>query len=123
MTLSDAGSQIVIVEDDEHVAKLIELSVGRAGYETRTISDGNEALEYITSHDVSLVFVDLGVSGLSGEELCSKLKATRETESIPIIVISGNVDIRQAAEACGADGFLSKPFEIGDLTSLVKSYV
>lgn len=119
---SEKGRLIVVVEDDEQVAKLIGLMIERAGFQTLTISDGREALDYVTSNEVSMVFADLGVKGLAGDQLCLRLKESQETKGVPVIVISGDRDVGRRAESCGADGFLEKPFEPADLVRLVDAH-
>ncbi len=74
---------ILIVEDDIQVARLMELILKRSGRESHTIGDGQKALEYLSSHEVEMVFADLGVRGLSGDQLCSHLKENEETQKIP----------------------------------------
>lgn len=113
---------ILIVEDDTQVARLMELILKRAGRQTHTIGDGREALEYISENDVEMVFADLGVKGLSGDQLCAHLKGNQGTSRIPFVVVSGDRDIAERAGACGADAHLGKPFEFDDLLRLVESH-
>jgi CheY-like chemotaxis protein len=113
---------ILIVEDDEQVARLIELVLKRVGRESHIVGDGQEALSFVTDNDVEIVFADLGVRGLSGDKLCAALKSDEKTRHIPFVVLSGDRDIEEKASTCGADGFLGKPFEFDDLIRVVESY-
>lgn len=122
LIFGEDGTLIVIVEDDVQVARLIELVLKRAGRESHTIADGREALEYISNNPVDMVFADLGVRGLSGDQLCSQLKGNDGTREIPFFVVSGDRDIREKAATCGADGYLGKPFEFDDLIRLVETH-
>lgn len=114
---------ILIVEDDMQVARLMELILKRAGRESHTIGDGQKALEYLSENKVEMVFADLGVRGISGDQLCTRLKGNDETREIPFVVVSGDRDIAERAGACGADAHLGKPFEFDDLIRLVESHV
>lgn len=114
---------ILIVEDDMQVARLMELILKRAGRESLTIGDGREALDYVAENDVEMVFADLGVKGLSGDQLCAHLKGDDRTRTIPFVVVSGDRDIAERAGSCGADAHLGKPFEFDDLIRLVESHV
>ena len=100
----------------------MELIVKRAGREATTISDGRKALEFISSNQVEMVFADLGVKGISGDQLCATLKGDDKTRAIPFVVVSGDRDIVERADACGADAHLGKPFEFDDLVRLIESH-
>jgi len=95
----------------------------RHGYESETVSDGKTALERVRTNRPTLVFADLTIKGLSGEALCTAIKAEESTRGIPFIVLSGDRDIAEKADSCGADGHLGKPFEFKDLMELVRKYV
>ena len=113
---------ILIVEDDPQVARLIELVLKRMGRDATTVAGGDLALAQAKRDHPSLVIADLGVKGLPGDQLCSTLKQHAETRDIPVIILSGDRDIREKADECGADAFLGKPFEFDELTALVDKY-
>jgi len=113
---------ILIVEDDPQVARLIALVLRRAGHQCEIVSDGQTALQKAKELKPSLIFADLTIKGLSGEQLCSRLKAQEETRSIPYVVLSGDRDLAQKAQRCGADDYMGKPFEFPDLIRLVDKY-
>lgn len=113
---------ILIVEDDPQVSRLIELVLKRMGRDSKTVPGGDTALEHVRANRPSLVIADLGVKGLPGDVLCSRLKSRDETRDIPVIILSGDRDIREKADGCGADAYLGKPFEFEELTKLVEKY-
>ncbi len=110
---------ILIVEDDPQVARLIALVLQRNGHQTETLADGQTALQRAMETQPDMIFADLTIKGISGEQLCSMLKAQPDTSGIPYIVVSGDRDIAEKARLCGADGYLGKPFEFDDLVRLV----
>ena len=59
--------------------------------------------------------MDIYLSGTNGKEICKKLKETKKTSSIPIILISASTQLRDTVKECGANGFINKPFENADL--------
>ena len=63
------------------------------------------------------------MSGEDGREVCWKIKATKKTKTIPVIIISASKDIEKSAIESGADGFLEKPFEMNELLAKVAYYV
>jgi CheY-like chemotaxis protein len=113
---------ILIVEDDPQVARLIALVMQRHGRKSETVADGASALNRAMELRPDIIFADLSLKGMGGEDLCSALKAQPETRDIPYIVLSGDRDIAEKARHCGADDFMGKPFEFADLVRLVDKY-
>jgi CheY-like chemotaxis protein len=94
----------------------------RNGYDSRVVADGESALTRARDTRPSMIFADLTIKGMGGEQLCSVLKASPETKNIPYVVVSGDRDIAEKARVCGADDFMGKPFEFDDLIRLVNKY-
>ena len=70
----------------------------------------------------SIIFADLKLKGMGGDALCRSLKEYEETRSIPYIIVSGDADIAEKAQLCGAADYMGKPFEFDDLVRLVEKY-
>lgn len=113
---------ILVVEDDPQVARLIALVLQRNGHKSEVVADGQSALDRATELRPLMIFADLTIKGMGGEQLCSTLKARPETRNIPYIVVSGDRDIAEKARVCGADDYMGKPFEFDDLIRLVNKY-
>ena len=113
---------ILVVEDDPQVARLISLVLQRNGYTSQVVADGDSALDKARETKPSMIFADLTIKGMGGEQLCSALKANPDTKNIPYVVVSGDRDIAEKARVCGADDYMGKPFEFDDLIRLVKKY-
>lgn len=113
---------ILVVEDDPHVARLISLVLERNGETAEVVADGASALERAKSKRPSMIFADLTIKGMGGEQLCSTLKSAPETRDIPYVIVSGDRDIAEKARGCGADDYMGKPFEFDDLVRLVRKY-
>ncbi|HEX9493298.1 MAG TPA: response regulator [Thermoanaerobaculia bacterium] len=113
---------ILVVEDDPQVARLIALVLQRHGRRCEVVSDGQTALRRAKELKPSMIFADLTIKGMGGDQLCSRLKAQEETRLIPYIVLSGDRDLAQKARQCGADDYMGKPFEFPDLIRLVDKY-
>ena len=113
---------ILIVEDDPQVARLISLILRRAGRDCEVVSDGQTALRRARELKPSMIFADLTIRGMAGDQLCSALKSDHETCEIPYVVLSGDRDLAQKARQCGADDYMGKPFEFPDLIRLVDKY-
>lgn len=113
---------ILIVEDDPHIARLISLVLKRIGHEAHIVADGQSALATALNAKPRMIFADLTIGGMGGAALCSALKSNGETRQIPYVILSGDGDIAEKARVCGADDYMSKPFEVNDLIHLVNKY-
>lgn len=113
---------ILVVEDDPQVGRLIALVLQRHGRDCQVVADGQTALKRALELRPSMILADLTIKGMGGADLCNALKSQAETREIPYIVLSGDRDIAQKAQQCGADDFLGKPFEFHDLIRLVEKY-
>jgi len=113
---------ILVVEDDPQVARLIALVLQRHGFKSEIVADGQSALARAKEIKPSIIFADLTIKGMNGQALCTTLKSDPSTRSIPYVVLSGDRDIAQKAEQCGADDYMGKPFEFPDLIRLVDKY-
>ena len=113
---------ILVVEDDPQVARLISLVLKRNGHDAVVVSDGQSALDRAKEARPVMIFADLTIKGMGGEQLCSALKASPETKGIPYVIVSGDRDIAEKARVCGADDYMGKPFEFDDLIRLVNKY-
>jgi two-component system response regulator MtrA len=120
--MSEERAMILVVEDDPQVARLISLVLQRSGFDSKVVADGESALDSALATKPAMIFADLTIKGMGGEQLCSTLKSNPETKNIPYVVVSGDRDIAEKARLCGADDYMGKPFEFDDLIRLVKKY-
>ena len=115
--------QITVVEDEPDIAELIALHLRREGLEVQTFEDGREGLEHIRRRLPDLVVLDLMVPGLSGLEVCKELRRERETQDVPILIVSARAE--EADVVCGlelgADDYVTKPFSPRVLVARVRN--
>jgi CheY-like chemotaxis protein len=105
-------SRILIVDDEPHMIRLAELSLRKGGYELYTARNGREAVEAALAKKPDLIIMDVLMPEMNGLQALQALKATAETASIPVIMLTarGAQLTRQEAETSGASVFLTKPF-------------
>jgi len=116
---SSKSPLILITDDDPHFREtLSELFLPR-GFRTLLASDGEEALDLVTSHDVHLLLLDNNMPRLTGIETLQRVKLINA--NLPCILLSARLDevLRQQAELAQAFSVLPKPFSRGELTSAV----
>ena len=112
---------ILIVEDEEPVRELLGEVLEEAGHRAVLAIHGEEALELAAQEPPDLVLADVMMPVLGGAELCRRLKADARTTGIPVILLSAAGS--QVARGTGAEAFLAKPFELGDLEALVRRWL
>jgi len=123
MTDKKTNKKIIIVEDELDIGEIMQITLVGAGYQVKVLLNGKDIEDHIKKFDPSLILMDLWMPGLDGSSLTKKLKINKETKNIPIIIVSACNALAKTAKSCGADGFLSKPFDIKNLISIVKKFI
>jgi DNA-binding response OmpR family regulator len=111
---------LVVVDDDEVVTSTLKLYLESAGFRVSTARDGVRALDLATGADVALVILDLMIPGLSGQEVCRRL---REKSSVPVLMLTARTleSERVAGLEMGADDYVSKPFSPREVVARVRA--
>jgi len=112
--------RIVIVEDDAVVADTLRLYLQQAGYEAVTARDGIKGLELARGVDTALVILDLMIPGISGREVCQRL---RQESTVPIIMLTARAseNDRVSGLELGADDYVPKPFRPREVVARVQA--
>lgn len=114
----------VLVADGEPLMRdLLNLLVERDGYNVILASNGEDAIEIAQKENPLIILLDIKLPGLDSIEVCKRLKADKNTRSIPIILITGYADNRAKAIEAGADDLILKPFDMVELSARVKSII
>ena len=112
-------NRILIVEDEVAIARLIEMSLMRAGYQCEMVHDGLQASDKIEQTDYDLVLLDIMLPGLDGYELLEYLRPM--DTSVIFITAKGTLGDRVKGLNLGADDYIVKPFEVEELIARVES--
>src|SRR6202011_6142315 len=117
------NASILIVEDEEALTLLLRYNLETQGYEVETIARGDEAATRLKEGTPDLVILDWMLPGLSGIELCRRLRARPQTQSLPIIMLTarGEESERVRGLATGADDYLVKPFSVPELLARIRA--
>lgn len=121
--MSDTAATLLIVDDETHVRKLLQILLQNQGYQTQTASSGEEALAMIAQQPPDLILLDIMMPGMDGYEVARHLKTDKATSNIPIIMLSalGEHSARISGLEAGAEDFLSKPVESAELWLRVRN--
>src|SRR6187455_739609 len=116
------GARILVVEDEEPLALLLRYNLEAEGYEVETVARGDEADIRLREAPPDLAVLDWMLPGISGIELCRRLRARPETKTLPIIMLTarGEESERVRGLATGADDYIVKPFSVPELLARVK---
>ena len=114
---------ILVCEDNIMTLKTIEYSLRKEGYKVFKAGDGFQGIKILGEENIDLVITDINMPYTKGLELIRHINTQMEAD-IPVIVISGitNVENRAHAMELGAQGYLTKPFDLKVMLDLVKSF-
>ncbi len=115
--------RILIIEDEEEIASLIQYNLEREGYRVTVVSDGNDAPSAFREQRPDLALLDLMLPGLSGLDICRIVKSDSDTKAIPVIMLTakGEESDIVAGLELGADDYITKPFSPRILIARVRA--
>ncbi len=113
--------RVLLVEDDAALAELLTWHLGREEYEVEHTADGEEALLLARESPPDLVLLDWMIEGISGIEVCRRLRRLSDTANVPIIMLTarGEEEDRVRGLETGADDYITKPFSPRELVARV----
>jgi DNA-binding response OmpR family regulator len=114
-----ARPRVLVVEDEPDLREIAQIVLEEDGFEVQTASDGKLGLELLLSWDPDVVLLDMGLPVLSGEELVAAMRA--EMPDPPsLVVMSAAGTIVERAARLGAKGCVAKPFDLDELSAVVR---
>lgn len=112
--------RVLIVEDDQDIAHLLQTLFSARGYQTEVVHDGAEAEAAFAALDPDLVILDVGLPTVDGVELCRRFRAASEAYLV-MLSAQTDQDLIQRCLDLGADDYLPKPFSTRDLHTRIGS--
>ena len=114
------SSSILIVDDEPEMATVVEQALTRRGYKAKQVNSADAAWELLETEDFDVVVTDINMKGMTGVELTDRIAKNRK--DIPVIVMTafGSLETAIATMRAGAYDFITKPFEIDQLTVAVE---
>lgn len=113
--------EILIVEDSRTQAAYLSHILEQHSYKVFVARHGGEALDFLSGHIPTLIISDIDMPGMTGYELCSRIKNMFAAENLPVILLTSLSDPKDVIKAleCGADNFITKPFDEGYLLARI----
>ena len=120
MSVTGRDPRVLVVEDDEEIAQVLQRSLRLEGYEVRVAGDGEAALDQSAAFNPDLVILDLGLPKLDGMEVARRL---RSADDVPILMLTARDALEARVEGldAGADDYLVKPFERQELLARLRA--
>jgi class 3 adenylate cyclase len=116
-------AHILVVDDDQRNARLMQMVLRSEGYNTSTALSGSDALLLLAQQQVDLIVLDVMMPGMSGFEVCRRVRSSPDTHFLPVILVTALADVSDRVEGieAGADDFISKPFNEVEVRARVRS--
>jgi DNA-binding response OmpR family regulator len=117
--------KIVIAEDDDAIAHMVNMALGDAGFLCLRARDGDEALKLVKAHDPDLLVLDVMMPKMDGLEVARRLKADVMWSRTPILMLTAlaGVDDQVQGLEAGADAYMAKPFDLREMGARVKALI
>jgi CheY-like chemotaxis protein len=119
------ANAILVADDDPDILSIVSMSLETQGYTVHKATNGREAVDLAREHHPDLILMDMMMPVVSGYEAVGELKADASTRDIVIVGLSAKAmatDMERATDA-GIDGYITKPFRIAQVLSVVESYL
>ncbi len=116
---------ILVADDDPDILNIVSVSLEASGYAVLKAGNGREAVDLATRHRPDLILMDMMMPVMSGYEAVAAIKSDPSTQGIPIVGLSAKAmatDI-ELASGIGIDGYITKPFRIAQVLSVIQGYL
>lgn len=115
--------KILVAEDERDIQELLEYNLKQEGYESILVGRGDQVVEAVEKNAPSLVLLDLMLPGMSGIDICKKLRGNPKTRRIPMIMVTakGAESDKIVGLEIGADDYITKPFSPKEVMARVKA--
>ena len=113
-------NKILIVDDDVDILAVVKMLLIMNHYRVHTISNWRNISGEIEDFSPDLLLLDVSLGGADGRDICKKLKNSKKTQDIPIVLFSANTNFKGDLRGCKADAFITKPFESSHLIQTIQ---
>lgn len=120
--MTTLGKKILIVDDEEDILAMVRMALESRGYDVVTARDGEEALRKARQEGPHVIVLDIVMPKLNGYQVCREIKKDESTRAIPVIMLTAKAEEsdRFWGTETGADGYLTKPFDMQDLLKKIQ---
>jgi CheY-like chemotaxis protein len=119
----DKLKKVFVFDDNTDILELCTIILEDAGYDIKTSSTSNNIIDQVMAFIPDIIFMDNWLPDVGGIDATKELKGHDMLKNIPVIYFSANNDVKALAEQAGADGYLSKPFDIHELEDIISKHL
>lgn len=115
------NKRILVIDDDKDILDIVDILFSEEGYQPLLYQTGT-TIDHIKMLNPDLILLDIRINGFdkTGDQICNALRGETGLKDVPVLLFSAEQDVQARASSCGANGYISKPFDIDDLLSKVK---
>lgn len=117
------NKKVFVFDDNADILDLCTIILEDAGYDIKTSSTSNNIVDQVMAYTPDIIFMDNWLPDVGGIDATRALKRHGTLKNIPVIYFSANNDVESLAQQAGADGFLSKPFDIQELEDIISRHL
>ncbi|WP_285060598.1 response regulator [Pedobacter ginsengisoli] len=117
------NKKVFVFDDNADILDLCTIILEDAGYDIKTSSTSNNIVDQVMAYTPDIIFMDNWLPDVGGIDATRALKRHGTLKNIPVIYFSANNDVESLAQQAGADGFLSKPFDIQELENIISKHL
>ncbi|MCU7613021.1 response regulator [Chryseobacterium sp. GMJ5] len=118
-----SSAKVVVVDDSPAIVDSIEMMLDFEGFQIEKFYKGSDMLKTLSADSKpNVILMDMWLSGEDGRDICKVIKADETLRDIPVLIMSASRGLEQSALDAGADAFIAKPFDLGDMVDRIKSY-
>lgn len=119
-----AVKKILIVDDEPDLLKVTVFRLRQSGYEVISASDGQQGWEKVCTERPDMVCLDIRMPVMNGDAVCAKIKSDDSLKHIPVLLLTASTqNMQEKIALCGADGYLSKPFDSQVLLEAIRGLI
>jgi DNA-binding response OmpR family regulator len=116
-------NKILVVDDDPDILTLVETILTLHHFKVESTLKWEDIDNRLINSKPDLVLLDISLPGADGRDICKKIKQSKETRHLPVILFSANVRMESDLESCQAQDFIAKPFELSHLVQTIKLHL
>lgn len=117
------SKKVFVFDDNADILELCTIILEDAGYEIKTSATSNQIIDQVMAYMPDIIFMDNWLPDVGGIDATRELKGDERLKNIPVIYFTANNDVKSLAEQAGADGYLSKPFDIQELEDIIEKHL
>ena len=121
MEASDRPVRVLVVEDDQEIAQVLQRALRLEGYDVKLAGDGVQALDEVHAFLPDIIVLDLGLPRMDGIDVARRLRKDEDDTPILMLTAKANVEDRVTGLEAGADDYLTKPFAFQELVARVRA--